>query len=217
MGTVNLLEAARLVGSVKSVVVSTSDKVYGHALPPYTEETPFMPKYTYEATKACQDIVCQNYYHQYGLPVKIIRCSNVYGPTDPNQSRLIPNSINKILSGKAPEVFQDVLHNKREFIYIDDVLSAIEVVNSKGRPGEAYCVGGTGAHTVAEVLEIIKGQTGSKLEPMVKTRAETHKEIKEQWIDASKLRALGWTPFVSLDAGIAKCVAQLKQDRIVYV
>lgn len=214
MGTVNLLEAARIVGGVKSIIVSTSDKVYGHALPPYTEDTPFMPKFTYEATKACQDIVTQNYFHQYDLPVKIIRCSNVYGPSDPNQSRLIPNTINKILSGKNPEIFEDVIDNKREFIYITDVLSAIRIINERGSAGEAYCVGGTGANTVSEVLNLIKKNLGSELNPIIKTRAVTHKEIKEQWIDATKLYGLGWTPKISLEEGLSRCVLELTKKHL---
>jgi CDP-glucose 4,6-dehydratase len=214
MGTVNLLEAARVVGGVKSIVVSTSDKVYGHAPPPYTEDTPLMPKFTYEATKACQDIVCQNYFHQYDLPVKIVRCSNVYGPSDPNQSRLIPNTINRLLSGQAPEIYQDVLDNKREFVYISDVLSALNLINEKGLPGEAYCVGGVGAYSVGEIIQIIKSQIGSKVESVIKVRATTHKEIKEQWIDATKLYGLGWKPKISLEEGLSRCVLELTKKHL---
>ena len=58
-GTVSLLEACRVIGknTIKSIVVSTSDKVYGHTPPPYDESTVFDPKYIYEVSKACQDMV----------------------------------------------------------------------------------------------------------------------------------------------------------------
>ena len=75
MGTVTLLEAVRNAGinTIERILMFTSDKVYGHAAPPYNENTAFVPKYTYESTKACQDIVAQNYLHNYDLPINIVR------------------------------------------------------------------------------------------------------------------------------------------------
>jgi CDP-glucose 4,6-dehydratase len=206
MGTVNLLEAIRVSGqTVKSIVVSTSDKVYGHAEPPYTEETSFQPKYTYEATKACQDIVCQNYFHNYGLPIKIARCSNVYGPSDPNTTRLIPNTFRKAMNNESPEAFTDVLSYIREFVYIADVVDAMFLINEKGVNGEAYCVGGTGAFPVKEIIQKIQSICKSDLPIKTKERAALFKEIEGQWIDSSKLCKLGWTPKYNIDTGLKEC------------
>lgn len=214
LGTVNLLEAVRTSGMnhVRSVVVSTSDKAYGHAPTPYTEDTPLMPKYTYECTKACQDIVCQNYFHNYGVPVKIARCSNIYGPGDPNWSRLIPNTIRRALKDQSPQLYSDVAEYVREFVYIDDIVDAFQLLDSSGKPGEVYCVGGTDR---AKVLDVI-GMTLTLCEKPhlyieLINKPATFKEIEQQYIDGSKIKALGWSPKFSLEKGLTATIQYYKE------
>ncbi len=208
MGTVNLLEAIRTVGMphIKSIVISTSDKAYGHAPAPYNEETPFRPQYTYEATKACQDIVASNYFYNYGLPVKIARCSNIYGPRDPNSSRLIPNTIDRIKKGQRPQIYTSVANYLREWVYIDDVVDAFELISDKGIPGEAYCVGGTETARVHEVVQKLLNICESKLEIEYLDKTAQFKEIEEQYIDGTKIKALGWEPKFSIDQGLKATV-----------
>lgn len=213
MGTVNLLEAIRSSGMnhIKSIVISTSDKAYGHAPVPYTEDTPFMPLYTYECTKACQDIVGQNYFHNYGLPVKLARCSNIYGPGDPNWSRLIPNSINRILAGKNPELYSDVAEYVREFVYVDDVIDALKLITTEGKAGEAFCVGGTGAFEIKELVEKMIKLCGSECSVDLIQKPATFKEIQKQYIDGTKMKSLGWTPRFDIDAGLRETINYYKE------
>lgn len=208
MGTVNLLEAIRTTGMnhIKSVVISTSDKAYGHAPTPYTEDTPFMPKFTYECTKACQDIVGQNYFHNYGLPVKIARCSNIYGPGDPNWSRLIPNTIKRILEEKSPQLYSDVAGYTREFVYIDDTIDALKLLAEKGTPGEAYCVGGTTVCSIKSLVELILELCDSELPIEIVDKPGVFKEIQTQYIDGTKIKALGWNPRFSLSQGLMETI-----------
>lgn len=208
MGTVNLLEAIRTVGMphIKSIVVSTSDKAYGHSPAPYNEDTPFRPQYTYEATKACQDIVASNYFHNYGLPVKIARCSNIYGPDDPNRSRLIPNTIARILKGQAPQIYTSVAEYVREWVYVDDVVNAFTLISTKGKPGEAYCVGGTKTASVKEVVDTLLKLCKSDLKTEYLDKAAQFKEIQEQYIDGTKIKALGWNPEYDLEQGLTNTV-----------
>lgn len=218
MGTVNILEAARTCRSqVKSIVVSTSDKAFGHSEPPYSEHTPLTPKYTYEATKACQDFVAQNYFHNYGLPVKVARFSNIYGPADPNWSRLIPNSIRRILSGKPPIIYTSVAEYVREFIYIDDAVSAFKTVAEVGNPGEVYCVGGGIVFEIQELVENILRLCESDLKIEYIEKIATFKEVQKQYLDSSKIKALGWSPKTSLEQGIKNTIdyykANLNQDK----
>jgi len=204
MGTVNLLEACRTVGknTVKSVVVSTSDKAYGHAPVPYNEDTPLSPLFTYEASKTCQDIVSRSYFHNYGVPVKVARCSNVYGPGDQNLSRLIPRSITLLSRGEAPVLYNGVHNYVREFIHIDDVVSAFNIIAKRGAPGEAYCVGGSGYYRILDVIKEIVKLMGLNIEPVIEDKVSNFKEIETQYIDASKLRALGWEPYIDLKSGL---------------
>jgi nucleoside-diphosphate-sugar epimerase len=208
MGTVTLLEAVRNVGmnTVKKIIISTSDKVYGHAPHPYTEETQFIPKYTYEATKSCQDIVSQNYFFNYGLPINIIRCSNIYGPSDPNVSRLIPNVIRSINRGENPKLNSGVKDYIREFVHVDDVVDAIFLIEDKAENGEAYCVGGTKSLSVMALIETICEIMGHENGIDIVEKPNNFQEVEEQSIDSRKLRKLGWVAKYKLDAGLKECV-----------
>lgn len=208
MGTVTLLEAVRNAGinTVERILMFTSDKVYGHAPPPYNERTAFEPKYTYESTKACQDIVAQNYLHNYGLPINIVRSSNVYGPADPNLTRIIPNVIRSINLATQPIIFTGVKDYVREFVYIDDVVDALLLINRQAPHGEVFCVGGTETISIEGLVQRICRLMDYKGGIAIVDKPSNFQEIHEQSIDSSKLRALGWSPKFSLDAGLRECV-----------
>ena len=210
MGTVSLLEAARNVGRCKKIVVASSDKAYGdHDVLPYVEGMALQPKNTYDTSKACADMIARTYALNYSMPIVVTRCSNVYGPGDPNQSRIIPNSIVKILKGEPPMLYSDVSIMEREFIFIDDVIAACLFLAESGPEtnGEAFNVGGTGAVAVAEVVDMILTLMKSDLKPNIVPREPVFKEILKQYIDAGKLRnAVGWAPKVELLEGLKKTI-----------
>lgn len=208
MGTVTLLEAVRNVGmnNIKKIVISTSDKVYGHAPSPYNENTLFMPQYTYEATKACQDFVAQNYFFNYNLPINIVRSSNIYGPNDPNLSRVIPLTIKSIHNGKQPTIYSGAKDYVREFVYIDDFIDAVLLIAEKAKPGEAFCVGETHATSVENLITTICNLMEFKPGPVTIEKNDKFKEIKEQKIDATKLKGLGWKPKVTFEEGLRNCI-----------
>lgn len=211
MGTVNLLEACRVCNSnIKSVLVSTSDKAYGHAPIPYDETTHLEPKYTYETSKTCQDLISTSFFHNYGVPVKVARCSNVYGPGDYNFSRLIPMSIFKILNNEQPILYSGVGDFVREFIFIHDVVNAFKVIQSVGVPGEAYCVGGTGDYKITELIEKVIELMGFDKGIRVEERDSKFKEIQAQKINSAKLRGLGWAPQWSLEEGLKETIGFYK-------
>lgn len=209
MGTVTLLEAVRNAGvnTVERIVMFTSDKVYGHALPPYNEATAFVPKFTYESTKACQDIVAQNYLHNYALPINIVRSSNVYGPGDPNFTRIIPNCIRSIRRGEQPIIFTGVKDYVREFVYIDDVIDGLLLIASVAGRGEVYCIGGTQTVSIVELVEIICRLMGYDGGIAIVDKPSNFQEIREQCIDSTKLKTLGWRPRYTLEQGLHACIA----------
>ena len=211
MGTVKLLDAIRTSGdTVKKVIVSTSDKVYGHATPPYDEDTPFMPKYTYEATKSCQDFVCQNYFHNYEVPVVIARMGNIYGPGDPNDSRLIPRTILNAANDIPPMIYSDVADFQRDFIYVDDAADALITLMDNGKVGEAYCVG-SGTEDQPKIKDIVKmilevmDKNGLTIE--YPDRHVSFREIEKQSIKADKITQIGWKKKTNLREGLKKTVS----------
>ena len=205
MGTVALLEACRNSGdSVKSIVVSTSDKAFGHAPIPYTEKTALNPLYTYETSKACQQMITLSYFHNYGIPAKVVASSNVYGPGDPNLSRIIPNTIMRLAKDEPALLFEGVADHIREFVFITDVANAFLTVSRKGKSGEVYCCGGTEHCSMMDLIKDICELMGKDPETHIKTfqKSRYFKEIEKQYIDSTKLRSIGWDPMIPLDIGL---------------
>jgi CDP-glucose 4,6-dehydratase len=213
MGTVNLLEAVRNIGKKIPVIVASSDKAYGdHAVLPYLETHALQPKNTYDTSKACMDMIARSYAHNYDMPILVSRCSNVYGPGDLNMSRIVPNSIMRLFSGKPPMLYSDIESMEREFIFIGDVCRAyldlaMVVLSDEAFNGEAFNVGGTGPVKIRDLAKMICDEVGSPLDPQIVPRDPIFREIGKQYIDASKLNELtGWKPETTLREGIAKTV-----------
>jgi len=210
MGTVTLLEACRNVGAhtVKSIVISTSDKAYGHSIAPYDEETPFLPRFTYDATKSCQDIVAQNYFHNYGLPIRIIRSSNVYGPNDPNNSRLIPKNIMNLHNDRPATIYKGVDKYVREFIFVNDVVDAFIKVGQSGNSGEAYCVGNNAPISIYDLIETMCKLMDKNPKNFIQIVdvPQQFKEIECQYMTGEKLKSLGWNPRWPLIEGLKETI-----------
>lgn len=204
MGTTRLLQAAKDSGRPIRVIVSTSDKVYGSAPAPYTEDTPLDARHSYEVSKACQDLVARMFASNYNLDVRVVRAVNIYGPGDPNESRLIPKTVARLLKGEPPLLHAGAAGMKRQYVYIDDLVQALLTVAEKGVAGEAYCVGSPDAPmSVLDVMRAMSEAAGLPFaEPEVKARDERFHEIASQAVVDDKLRALGWLPTVRFTDGI---------------
>lgn len=210
VGPVTILQAARLSGRKITTVVSTSDKAYGHAPAPYDETTAFRPRGVYDASKAAQDDAALMFFHNFDQDVRVVRAVNVYGPGDPNLSRVVPNNVRRLLAGEPPLIHAGAHGMRRQYVYIDDVVDAFKRVERLGRPGEAYCVGSPDEpKTVAEVIQIIAEQFGHHVVlPEIGDRDDRFREIESQWVDDTKVRAqLGWNPQVHLVEGIQRTIA----------
>lgn len=211
MGTVALLEAARNVGRCQAIVVASSDKAYGdHDQLPYLETHALQPNNTYDTSKACMDMISRSYAKNYNMPICVTRCSNIYGPGDYNFSRIIPNTIKKIIENQNPMLYSDIENMEREFIYVDDVVSACLLLaeNMETVRGQAFNVGGTGPVKISWLVSMIldvMGKTGNPID--IVQRDPLFKEIGKQYIDASRLEdSVGWSPRVRLVDGLVKTI-----------
>jgi CDP-glucose 4,6-dehydratase len=210
MGTVNVLEAARECKHVKKLVIASSDKAYGnHDLLPYREDFSLLASDPYSTSKSCTDLLSQCYSYTYGLDTSIIRSGNIFGPGDLNKSRIIPGSILRILEGEQPVVYRGVGTYKREFMYIDDVVDAYMYIQERGLPGEAYNVGGSGFQTIFDTVQMIIEEMGVNME--VQVLEKDFIEIKEQYLDPSKLENLGWKCKHSIRDGIREAIPWYKE------
>jgi CDP-glucose 4,6-dehydratase len=212
MGTVNVLEAARSANHVRKVVVASSDKAYGnHETLPYEETMALLASDPYSTSKSCTDLIAQSYAYTYETDTSIIRSGNIFGPGDLNKSRLIPGCILKLLDGKAPVIYKGVGAYKREFMYVDDVVDAYLMVQDRGLKGEAYNVGGSGFQTIIKTVEMIIEAVGVNVEPEILEKDFI--EIKEQYLDPTKLVDLGWKCHFPVKEGIKATVEWYREYR----
>ena len=217
MGTVSVLEAARAVGTVESIICMESDKAYGACDPkelPYKEDQPINPRNVYEVSKACAGLIAQAYEHNYELPVFRVRSANLYGPGDMNLSRIVPQSIVRILRGQSPVLYRGVGDYIREFIYVEDAAAAIVRLMGKIDTTKSHVINlGSGEkQRVEDMVGLLCEALGSQLKPQIVSKDPIFKEIPEQYLDLTKLR--GFLPDFDprpLSQGLPKTVAWYRE------
>jgi len=209
-GTWNVLEACRNAKTVKAVVVASTDKCYGNPERlPYKEGDVLNGLATYDATKACTDIVARSYAYNYNMPISVTRCCNIYGPGDLNLSRIIPNTIRRVVSGNPAMLWSDSAAMIREFIYIDDVVDAYMTLAehidlTKGR---SFNVGTLEHIKVEDFVKKIYKCLGKEPDIEIRDREAEFKEIPEQYLDSTLVKeTTGWEPKYDLDSGLQKTV-----------
>lgn len=206
-GTWQLLEACRELGSVRRIVVASSDKAYGqHAELPYRESFALRPRFPYDVSKAAADMIARSYAATYGMPVAVTRLANVYGPGDLHWSRIVPDSARALVRGERPVIRSDGTP-ERDYLFVADAVDAyLAVAESLERPelrGRAWNVGWGRPVAVLELVRTLIGVSGLDLEPEVRGSAVPHGEIDRQYLDSSAIRCeLGWKPRVGLEDGL---------------
>ncbi|MGI6153537.1 MAG: dTDP-glucose 4,6-dehydratase [Christensenellaceae bacterium] len=208
LGTQVLMDACRKYGVARFHQVST-DEVYGD-LPLdrpdlfFTEQTPIHASSPYSASKAGADLLCQAYFRTFGLPVTISRCSNNYGPYH-FPEKLIPLMISRALANEPLPVYGKG-ENVRDWLYVKDHCTAIDLIIHNGQVGEVYNIGGHNERTNLEVVKTILRELGKpeSLISFVKDRAGHDLRYA---IDPTKMKTeLGWEPETTFDEGIKQTI-----------
>lgn len=206
LGTQVLLDAAKKHNVTKFVQVST-DEVYGSLGETglFTEDTPLQPNSPYSASKAGGDLLVRAYHETFGLSVNITRCSNNYGPYQ-FPEKLIPLMISKALADEQLPIYGDGL-NIRDWLYVEDHCSAIDLVLHKGRNGEVYNIGGNNERTNVHIVTTILEQLG-KSESLITYVKDRPGHDRRYGIDPTKtMTELGWKPKHSFETGIKETIA----------
>lgn len=218
VGTVNLLNAARASWKDstegKLFYHISTDEVYGSlgASGLFTEETAYDPKSPYSASKASSDHMVRAYNHTFGVPVVISNCSNNYGP---NQfpEKLIPLAINNIKNNRPIPVYGKG-ENIRDWLYVEDHASAIDLIFHNGKTGETYNIGGNNEWTNIDLIKLLCNIMDKKLGRPEGTSETLITYVKDRpghdlryAIDSSKIQnELGWSPIPEFAAGLEKTV-----------
>jgi dTDP-glucose 4,6-dehydratase len=202
-GTFVLLEAARAAG-IRHLQVST-DEVYGSIEEgSFTESSPLEPSSPYSASKAGGDLIVGAFHRTYDADALIARGSNNYGPRQ-HPEKLIPLCILNALAGDPLPVYGDG-QQVRNWLFVEDFATAIDLVLERGQAGQTYNVGGPDELANIDVVRRILELTGRD-ETLVEYVTDRPGHDRRYSLAAEKLRdELGWQPALSFDAGIQRTV-----------
>lgn len=210
-GTWNLLEACRRSPVVRSVVIASSDKAYGHQEQlPYGEDTPLEGRHPYDVSKSCADLIAQAYAASFGLKVVVTRCGNFYGGGDLNWNRIVPGTIRSVLRGERPVIRSDGEYI-RDYFYVEDGAAAYMLLAEQLhlRPelsGMAFNFSNETEVTVLQLVDRILRAMDSDLEPLVLNQASN--EIRRQYLSAERARTmLAWAPLFTLETGMDRTIS----------
>lgn len=131
----------------------STDEVYGTLGETgfFTEETPYAPNSPYSASKAASDFIARSYFYTYGLPLVISNCSNNFGPKQ-NNEKLIPTVIKNAIDGNNIPIYGNG-KNIRDWLYVEDHCSALDLIFHQGKLGESYNIG---THNEKTNISLIK-------------------------------------------------------------
>ncbi|MSQ23679.1 MAG: dTDP-glucose 4,6-dehydratase [Chloroflexi bacterium] len=202
-GAYILLEAARRAKVTRFLQVST-DEVYGEVIGEASREDALLrPRSPYSASKAGGEHLVQAYHATYGLPTLITRGSNTFGPYQ-YPEKLIPIVITEAIDRRPIPVYGDG-QQIRDWLFVEDHCSGIDLVLRQGLPGEAYNVGGGNLRANLELVERILDLLG-RSRTLIEHVPDRPGHDRGYSIDSSKLLALGWTREPSFDAVIEATV-----------
>jgi dTDP-glucose 4,6-dehydratase len=204
IGTQTLLEAAREAGALRRFHHVSTCEVYGD-LPldtddVFTEDSPYLPRTPYNASKASADHAVRAYHETYGLPISITNCSNNYGPYQ-FPEKVIPLFVTNALDDRELPMYAST-QNKREWLHVRDHCRAIELVLESDRVGETYNVGSGVEASIEEIANLVLELTG-KPESLKMIVPDRPGHDRRYLLDSSKLRReLGWAPEISWEEGL---------------
>ena len=215
LGTQVLMDACRKYGIGRYHQVST-DEVYGD-LPLdrpdlfFTEETPIHTSSPYSASKASADLLCNAYFRTYGLPITISRCSNNYGPYQ-FPEKLIPLMIANCTADKPLPVYGQGL-NVRDWLYVEDHCSAIDLILQGGKEGLVYNIGGHNEMRNIDIVKLIVHALG-KSEELITYVTDRKGHDMRYAIDPTFIHnELGWLPETKFENGIVKTIQWYMDNR----
>ena len=210
LGTINLLERCRDAGVRRVVYSSTGGALYGEPeQTPCTEEHPIRPLSPYGVSKYVGESYVAMYGRLYGLEYAILRYANVYGPRqDPfGEAGVVAIFGQRMVSGEDVVVFGDGTQ-ERDFVYVEDVARANLLALERGS-GQALNIGCGVGTSVNQLVTWLRESTGYEREPTyTEPRAG---DVYRIALDASRARReLGWEPKVSLEEGLRRTVASIR-------
>jgi nucleoside-diphosphate-sugar epimerase len=220
LGALAVTNAARASGVADLVFASTAEVYQTPAVIPTPETIPLMlpdslnPRYSYGGGKIVSELIAFNYGRDHYRKVQVFRPHNIFGP-NMGWKHVEPQFIMRALACQdardAAFPIQGDGSETRSFCYVDDCVEGILTMYEKGGHREIYHIGGDEEMTIRELAERIGKIVGVDLDilPGPAPAGGTRRRCP----DVSKMRALGWSPAVSLDDGLERTVAWYREHR----
>lgn len=215
LGTINLLESARLAKVKRFVHVSTSE-VYGTAkYSPINEIHPLQPQSPYSASKIGSESAALSYFLSFNLPVTVVRPFNNFGPRQSARA-VIPTIISELLSPYIKKVKLGSLKPVRDYIFVEDTADALITCSlSPETVGEVLNIGLGKGYTIEEIYTLISSLVGIKKKIILdKNRLRpTKSEVWELICDNSKIKKMtNWRPKTDFKSGLIKTFNWIKNN-----
>jgi len=186
-----------------------TDEVYGPILEgAVDEQAPLSPRSPYAASKAAGDLLAQAFYKTHGLPVIVVRPTNIYGPGQ-FPEKLIPLCITNGIDGLPIPVYGDG-QQRRVWLFVEDLCEALRVVIESGRLGEIYNIGSGSEQANLDTAMQILTLLGRSRE-LLRFVTDRPGHDRRYAMDDAKLRALGWSSKVSFEEGLLKTIAWYRE------
>ena len=209
IGTFNYLEAARH-NKVKRFVFASSGAPVGECEPPIHEEKVPHPVSPYGASKLAGEAYCSSYFRTFGIETVALRFGNVYGPGSGHKNSVVAKFIKQALKGETLEIYGDGSQT-RDFIYIDDLVRAVQCAATKSNVGgEIFQIATNSETSVSELLDIMIAAFAVRgiAKPAVIYTEQRLGDVKRNYSDTSKARTvLDWRAQVPLSEGLRKTLA----------
>ena len=194
----------------------STDEVYGEIIEgggECTENSVLKPTNPYAATKAGAELLAFSYFKSYNLPIKIIRCNNIYGPRQ-YPEKVIPAFIYNLLNDKKC-LIQGTGKNLRHFIYVTDVVNAIVLINEKGTRGEIYNISSDYNYKVIDLAKIlIKKIKGNEINwnDYIEYINDRNFNDYRYLINSKKIEDLGFKQEIQFTEGLEKTIEYFKNN-----
>ncbi|MFJ9412529.1 dTDP-glucose 4,6-dehydratase [Streptomyces sp. NPDC101227] len=210
-GTQTLLDAALRLGVSRFVHVST-DEVYGSiAAGRFTEEDALGPNSPYAASKAASDLIALSYHRTHGLDVRVTRCSNNYGPRQ-FPEKIIPLFVCRLLAGDVVPLYGDG-ENVREWLHVEDHCRGVDLVRTRGRPGEVYNISGGTELSNRELTELLLKACGRTWDQVRYVTDRKGHDRRYSILGVKARSELGYRPRRDFESGLAETIAWYRDNR----
>jgi UDP-glucose 4-epimerase len=199
LGTLNMLDAARLAG-VKRFVFASSNAPLGRQEPPATEDKAPLPISPYGASKLAGEAYCLAYHGSWGLGTVVLRFANLYGPFSENKGSVVAKFI-KDITETGEIIIDGDGQQTRDFIYVGDLCRAVLLALESDISGEVFQIATGVETTILELAEQIRRLVGKEV--LIHYGPSRQGDIRKNFSGISKVqKLLGWQPTVSLDDGL---------------